>query len=287
MTLFRDELGRVAVEVLDSLHRVSGESALEPHDIYSELLAIHTDFEGLDWDRQRQTLSVVVGPVELEGIRLGRFEIILQCDRLAERRPYEVVALTPNPASVDQQVTHPHVRGNLLCEGEGTPLIRLALDQGRLFDFFELVARVLDTYNPMAAHVSLTFWYGFTCADCGDYRLTDAMSRCTHCREVFCRDCMTSCLGCGSDCCARCRGLCLGCENYFCGKCRSACRSCGDKFCKECLLEDQCEGCREAETETKPKAAGLSTAVLESDRAGHAEVRAAGLGQTDVFPRLP
>ncbi len=145
MTLFRDELGRVAVEVLDSLHPVSEVSALEPHDIDSELLAIHTDFEGLDWDHQRQTLSVVVGPVELEGTRLGRFEIILQCDRLAERRPYEVVTLTPNPASVDQQVTHPHVRSNLLCEGEGTPLIRLTLDQGRLYDFFELVARVLDS----------------------------------------------------------------------------------------------------------------------------------------------
>ncbi len=169
MTLFRGELGRVAVEVLESLRRAPGSQSLQLHEIESELKSLRAEFGGFDWDRQRQTLSVVVGPIELHGIQLGRFEVVLYLDRMAERRPYEVIAVTPNPAAVDQQVTHPHVRGSMLCEGEGSAPIRLALDQGRLYDFFELVARVLDTYNPMAAHVSLTFWYGFTCTDCGDY----------------------------------------------------------------------------------------------------------------------
>lgn len=117
-----DELGHVAEELLDFFRRVPGNQSLQLRQIESELETLRAEFRGFEWDRQRRTLSVVVGPVELEGIRLGRFEIILQCNRLEERRPYEVVALTPNPASVDQQVTHPHVRGNLLCEGEGTPL---------------------------------------------------------------------------------------------------------------------------------------------------------------------
>ena len=130
-----DGLGRLAEEVLDSLRRVTDESAIERHVIERKLVELRAEFGGFDWDRQRQTLSVVVGSIELQGIQFGRFEVVLYLGRLVERRPYEVIAVTPNSAAVDDQVTHPDVRGNMLCEGEGSAPIRLALDQGRLCDF--------------------------------------------------------------------------------------------------------------------------------------------------------
>ena len=38
--------------------------------------------------------------------------------------PTAIVALNPNPAATDDSVTHPHVRGERLCEGEGRTTIR-------------------------------------------------------------------------------------------------------------------------------------------------------------------
>ena len=39
--------------------------------------------------------------------------------------------------------------------------------QGRLCDFFVVVARMLDTSAPGHAYVELDAWYGSECSDCG------------------------------------------------------------------------------------------------------------------------
>ena len=45
-----------------------------------------------------------------------------------------------------------------LCEGDGRSAIRQALAQGRLLDFFMLVAGGLRTYNAESPFVALEIW---------------------------------------------------------------------------------------------------------------------------------
>ena len=40
-----------------------------------------------------------------------------------------------------------------------------ALRAGRLLDFFQIVSRILETYNSGSAYVSLSHWNGSPCAD--------------------------------------------------------------------------------------------------------------------------
>ena len=109
-------------------------------------------------------------PITLEDVYLGEFEIRLDVFRLSElssRIPYTVIALHPHPASSSDDVTHPHVSGRHLCEGDGSAAIRAALSHGRLFDFFSMVLGVLRTYNSDSPYVRLEDWNGVSCYDCG------------------------------------------------------------------------------------------------------------------------
>ena len=110
---------------------------------------------------------------------------------------YRVVALDPHPAARSDDVTHPHVQDEQLCEGEGRSAIRAALAECRLYDFFLLVSQVLHTYGRGSAYVELDDWDGVTCA--GLRRLVDAG------RLLLCQRC-------GSELCDDCRQLCAGCE---------------------------------------------------------------------------
>ena len=62
----------------------------------------------------------------------GAFEIRLDW-RLSGlvHTAYRVVALDPNPAAASDDVTHPHVQNEQLCEGEGRAAIRAALAECR------------------------------------------------------------------------------------------------------------------------------------------------------------
>ncbi len=64
-------------------------------------------------------MSVTTEAIVLENIELGTFEVRLHWKRIGERRCYEVVAREPNPAGESSETTHPHVRGEQLCEGDG------------------------------------------------------------------------------------------------------------------------------------------------------------------------
>ena len=131
--------------------------------LVEELDQVREEFGSIDFDKAENTLSIVTDPIALEDVALGPFRIQLKLDKLSELykdRPYRVIALNPNPAATDEEVTHPHVSGERLCEGDGYVAISSALEQGRLCDFFTMVRSILNTYNPDSPYVSLDDWSG-------------------------------------------------------------------------------------------------------------------------------
>jgi hypothetical protein len=218
-----------------------------PREIHRELLALQAEFNGVKLDLKGRTLSVATDAIVLEQVYLGRFEINLHWDRLDDEDPYEVIGLDPHSTSADSSTTHPHVRDERLCEGDGRLPIRHALAQGRLCDFFVLVRQILETYNPSSAFVSLEHWNGTPCQDCGRVTDEDDSTSCEHCSDNLCLDCSTSCQDCGSGVCADCRSTCSGCDQGFCTACLECCTSCRGDFCANCGSNGRCTTCKEKE----------------------------------------
>jgi hypothetical protein len=252
--LLKDRLERAierCSERLQEIHRqVSGAGRLAPlqtlREIFADLTALSDEFESVAIDAPNQTLSVTTEPVILEEIGLGPFEIRLHWDRIGERRPYEVVALAPNPAGESSDTTHPHVKGDQLCEGDGQVAIAQALRTGRLLDFFQIVNRILETYNSGSAYVSLSEWSGSPCADCGDVVCDDDRFTCEHCGDSICRECLCSCVRCDEFCCHSCTNYCGACEESICSACQRTCSQCQRVLCRSCISENGlCEECQE------------------------------------------
>jgi len=113
--LIKDCLERALERCSDRLREiareVSGSGRLAPiqsdREVFKDLVALSDEFEGVTIDGSSQTVSVTTDPIVLEEIDLGPFVIRLHLDRIGERRPYEVVALAPNPAGESSETTHP------------------------------------------------------------------------------------------------------------------------------------------------------------------------------------
>ena len=101
----------------------------------------------MEIDFEEHEIAVTTEPITLEGIFLGPFEIRLDWERLGNSLPYRIKALDPHPAAANEDVTHPHVQNEQLCEGDGRVGHPQRLREGRLGDFFLLVAQVLRTYG--------------------------------------------------------------------------------------------------------------------------------------------
>ena len=130
-------------------------------DIYRDLVALQQEDFKIEIDLKVRQLRVRTEPIELDSIPLGRFEICLEWQQLPDPfEAYRIVALDPNPAASDDTVTHPHLRDERLCEGDGRAGIRSALAEGRLYDFFVIVDRLLHTYARGQAFVELSQWSG-------------------------------------------------------------------------------------------------------------------------------
>ena len=97
-----------------------------------------------------------------------------------------------------------------LCEGDGRAAIRQALAQGRLLDFFMLVAGGLRTYNAESPFVALEIWGGATCSDCGAVVDEDERLACQRCEETICSGCEVVCSGCDGSWCSQCVTSCAG-----------------------------------------------------------------------------
>ena len=215
--------------------------------LVEELNQLQEEFGSVDFDKTKNTISVVTDPVTLEDVYLGPFTIRLALDKLSELykdSPYRVIALDPNPAATDENVTHPHVSGEGLCEGDGCVAIRVSLEQGRLSDFFTMVRSILNTYNPDSPYVSLSDWDGEPCYDCGYVMNREDTYYCSFCDRDYCEECSTCCRCCDETICLGCSQQCPLCEEYICENCMLECAECSSPCCSSCLEEELCPNCR-------------------------------------------
>ena len=213
-------------------------------DVYRDLLALNEEFEEVNCDLKASTLSVRTAPIDFLDIQLGTFRIELDWADCKSSFAYRVVALEPNPASSDESVTHPHVMNEQLCEGDGHSAIQAALEQGRVCDFFLLVAAVLDTYAAGNAFVEMDDWRGETCADCGGHISSEDACRCAACQTTLCADCRLFCSQCDDEICSSCVWACASCQANCCRYCRSNCAACQRPCCSKCLVDSLCNSCR-------------------------------------------
>ncbi len=227
-------------------------------DILGDLESLVAEFDEVSVNMQRHVVSVTTDDVILEDVDLGRFEIVLDWQRLRETGAYEVIAVDDRSAATDCDTTHPHVQSNSLCEGEGKAAIRTALQDGRLYDFFILVRQILHTYNSSSAYVQLSDWFGIQCPECGSTASDDESNLCEGCSTTTCFECSTNCTDCDYRYCSDCTRTCDGCDSDTCSSCRSQCRECGDGFCKGCIDDERCNLCienseeeNEAETDSE------------------------------------
>jgi hypothetical protein len=247
-------------------------------DILRDLIALQTEFGSVAVNLKSKFVTVVTESIEFDGICFGSFKIRLDVETLSDatKARYEVLALDPNPAASDEDVTHPHVHANRLCEGDAQPAIRLALCQGRLFDFFQLVNNVLTTYNAASAYVSLADWGDLTCVDCGSLSSGDYCEPCSSCDSRVCDSCWCTCTGCDEHHCGDCSFTCSGCQDDVCKSCGRKCEGCDENFCPKCLKED--ERCNRCDQQTNEDEGGDELSPEDS----HAEVHSDGLGQAAV-----
>lgn len=215
-------------------------------DVYRELVGLHEEFEEVELNLRQRSISVVTEPIELDGVLLGRFRIRLELEGGQSVPEYRVLAIDPKPAASSENTTHPHVRDEHLCEGDGKPAIRLALEQGRLCDFFQIVQNVLATYNGGSAFVPLEDWGGTPCVDCSALVGDDERCWCEACSSTICSDCARACGGCSHDHCADCIGPCPECDDAYCHSCMQSCAGCRRRCCTACLIEGLCPSCSEA-----------------------------------------
>lgn len=211
--------------------------------LHEELAATKAEFGDLVWEEGE--IGVITEPITLDDIELGPFQIRLQLERIGTDAPYRVRALEPNPAASCIETTHPHVSGERLCAGEGRGAITAALAEGRLFDFFTIVDRILHTYAVGSAYVELDQWDGVSCHDCDSSIDADDACTCSHCDERICGDCLCCCNGCGDGHCSGCIDRCYRCEEPTCDGCKVPCRHCRRNVCESCREDGLCETCRE------------------------------------------
>ncbi len=215
-------------------------------EIYAELLAIEEEFGEVKWDLRAQSISVITERIELEAIYLGPFEICLDYgnQNTDGSLHYRVIARDPNPAITNDSVTHPHVQSEVVCEGEGRLAIRRSLEQGRLFDFFTMVASLLRTYNPDSPYVELSNWHSVECTECADVITANAQTRCENCEITLCTECARDCSDCDCPYCHECLSHCDSCHGNCCSSCLQQCVQCHADCCQRCLLENErCSDC--------------------------------------------
>jgi hypothetical protein len=204
-------------------------------EIYLDLEQLLDEFDEVKISLKENQISVTTESIVLVdehndvSVSLGRFEIVFNA--ISMHTPcYRIRALTPNPASSNEEITHPHVNSGRLCEGDATGGIRSALLEGRVLDFFTLVNQVLGTYGSDSPYVSLVNWNAVCCNDCGD--MSDDTSTCHSCGEYCCSECSRGCNSCG---------------DYFCSNCVTDCAgsNCYEVVCNSCIDDDLCPCCKE------------------------------------------
>ena len=219
-----------------------------PAFLLAELEQIESEFGDWQLASDQQSLFVTTDPITLEGILLGPFEIELclnRLDQLQMEQPLRIHALEPNWASGSEEVSHPHVRNEILCTGDATSILTQALREGRLADYLLIVRNVLNTYNPDSPHVALAEWDGVPCHDCGCSMIADDRYYCDGCERDFCDECFGCCQGCSTAMCYSCLSSCSHCDDTTCESCLKQCSECEQSCCSGCLEDSLCPECYE------------------------------------------
>ncbi len=238
-----------SVNIARQLFETSEDKIPDFKSVFEEVVQLIDEPDGdIVIDNVKDTLSMETDPIELEGLYLGKFCISLRISdipKLCQTSPYNIIALEPNPAATNSDVTHPHVSGEALCEGDGTTVITNALVQARLTDFFTIVKNILETYNPDSPYVSIDEWDGTVCYDCGYVCDSDHRYYCEICSNDYCEECSSYCRVCDETTCLNCGGECPECEEFICRSCFVECSNCGKEMCKNCIEEDDlCFECK-------------------------------------------
>lgn len=221
-------------------------------DVSAELVQVEQEFGKTEFDSKNNTLSVETENVVLKDIDLGPFKIELDLNGFSQfykNSPYHCIALDPNPSATSCEVTHPHISNEILCEGDGSIIIRSALEEGRICDFYTIVRNILKTYNPDSAYVSLCDWEGLCCYDCGYSVDRDRSYYCCRCHNDYCEECSAYCSWCDETICLGCSVRCSCCEMSYCLSCMGRCRDCESTVCLHCLENDLCPTCIEERNE--------------------------------------
>ena len=158
-----------------------------------------------------------------------------------------------------------------MCEGDALPTIKLALQQGRLLDFFQIVEQVLSTYNPNSAYVTIDQREGTTCRHCGHTADPDETRECADCGAMICDSCVYCCCDCEDSFCGNCDATCGGCSDSICKSCVKTCQECEESFCSYCLTENErCNPCEEKSKESPTT--GSSETEVHGQRVGEVAV---------------
>ena len=281
-----------ALEVLQSRTRVvltvltpqlSPPLAVTQREIVNDIRSLRREFDEVTIDLKNHLLTVRTDDIDFDEVCLGAFDIQLQWRAARTSFDYHVVAVDPNPAASNSDTTHPHVQNESLCEGEGATAIRRALADGRIYDFFCIVDRILKTYNGGSAYVSLEDWSGIECSDCGRTADADESSYCERCQSELCGDCASTCSGCRDHYCGKCISSCSGCGDDYCGSCLDSCASCDSNFCSHCLNQGKCDDCIDQEqadeSDDESEFAPQAACVLED---ASADIHSVCMEQTSV-----
>jgi len=214
--------------------------------LYEELRMLCEEFEHVELLPARNRIHEITEPIELNDIPLGRFEIEFDTSALGTQQPYRVVPLEPNYPHSGDSVPHPHVQNQTLCEGDGRSAIQMALEQGRIGDFFVLVQQILRTYNADSPYVDLESWLGIPCHDCGETIAEEESYGCDECSHRLCDHCVCICDNCEVTLCHGCVNRCAGCDQTFCSTCLCDCSNCAQEYCSDCMEHSLCETCQES-----------------------------------------
>jgi len=208
-------------------------------EIFGEIQHLGDEYDEVEINKREKYIAVTTDEITLEDVRLGAFSIQLHFDRLTKRRDssaFKIIALDENAATGDSSVTHPHVRAESLCAGDALSPITSALNEGRVGDAFQLVNRVLHTYNSSSPYVAIEDWESRSCRDCGSQTRSDSLYHCETCEGDFCDSCMRTCDSCQES-------VCYGCSEE---------NGNGDRLCPSCKTLDEQESEESGEEEQTP-----------------------------------
>jgi len=154
-------------------------------------------------------------------------------------------ALTPKPCPGDSSITHPHVKNDCICTGDGYDIIHTAKDENRFSDIFIICERILQTYSPDSPHAQIESWHEeqCRCSECGDYIGSEDVYDCYNCGDLLCHSCCISCSVCDRLSCGNCYEFCETCENSYCNNhtCKEECKNCNKEICRE--TQEKCNTC--------------------------------------------